>query len=183
MYYTERDVSLILAALHLSAEKHRNQRRKDVESTPYINHPIEVADLLWRVGNVRDIGVIVAALLHDIIEDTKTELDEIASQFGEAVLSLVLEVTDDKRLPKAERKRLQIEHAPHLTEAAKRIKLADKICNVRDVADSPPKDWDSQRRREYLDWAEKVVDGIRGCNEPLEAFYDEIMRDGRKKLK
>ncbi len=182
MDYTERDVSLILTALHLSAEKHRNQRRKDVESTPYINHPIEVADLLWRIGNVRDISVIIAALLHDIIEDTNTEPDDIANRFGEAVLSLVLEVTDDKRLPKAERKRLQVEHAPNLTEAAKQIKLADKICNVRDVANSPPKEWDRQRRREYLDWAEKVVDGIRGCNQPLEAFYDEIMRDGKKKL-
>lgn len=183
MDYTEQDISSILTALHLSADKHRNQRRKDVGSTPYINHPIEVADLLWRMGNVRDIRVIVAALLHDIIEDTKTKPDEIASRLGETVLSLVLEVTDDKGLPKPERKRLQIENAPHLTDEAKQIKLADKICNVRDVADSPPKDWDDQRRRDYLDWTEKVVEGIRGCNRPLEAFYDEVLRDGRKKLK
>jgi len=183
MDYTEQDLSSILSALHLSAEGHRNQRRKDVESTPYVNHPIEVADLLWRVGNVRDIGVIVAALLHDIIEDTNTGRDEIEGKFGETVLSLVLEVTDDKRLPKAERKRLQIVNAPNLTKAAKQIKLADKICNVRDVSNSPPKDWDSQRRREYLDWAEKVVDGMRGCNRPLESFFDETMRDGRAKLK
>jgi guanosine-3',5'-bis(diphosphate) 3'-pyrophosphohydrolase len=183
MDYTEQDMSSILTALHLSAEKHRNQRRKDVESTPYINHPIEVADLLWGLGSVRDISVIVAALLHDIIEDTKTEPDEIARQLGETVLSLVLEVTDDKGLPKSERKRLQVENAPHLTKAAKQIKLADKICNVRDVANSPPKDWDKQRRKDYLDWAEKVVEGIRGCNPPLEAFYDEVLRDGRKKLK
>ncbi len=183
MDYTEKDLSSIFTALQFCAEKHRNQRRKDAGSTPYINHPIELADLLWRIGKVRDTSVIVAALLHDIIEDTNTGPDEIASRFGEAVLSMVLEVSDDKSLPKADRKRLQIEHAAYLSEAAKLIKLADKICNVRDVADSPPKDWDSQRRREYLDWAEKVVDGIRGCNLPLEAFYDEIMRDGREKLK
>lgn len=182
MDYTEQDMSSIITALNLCAEKHRNQRRKDVESTPYINHPIEVADLLWRIGNVRDIRVIVAALLHDIIEDTRTGPDEIAGRLGEAVLSLVLEVTDDKRLPKSERKRLQVEHAPHLSEAAKQIKLADKICNVRDVANSPPKDWDNQRRKDYLDWADRVVEGIRGCNPPLEAYYEEILREGRKKL-
>jgi guanosine-3',5'-bis(diphosphate) 3'-pyrophosphohydrolase len=175
-------MSSILAAIHFSADKHRNQRRKDAESTPYINHPIEVAGLLWRIGNVRDISVIIAALLHDLIEDTKTTPDEIASRLGERVLSMVLEVTDDKRLPKSERKRLQIEHAPHLSDEAKQIKLGDKICNVRDIADSPPKDWDAQRRRDYLDWAEKVVEGIRGCNPPLEAFYDEVLRDARKKL-
>jgi len=183
MDYTEQDISTMLAALHLSAAKHRNQRRKDAESTPYINHPIEVADLLWRIGNVRDVGVIVAALLHDIIEDTKTTPDEIESQLGEAVLSLVLEVTDDKRLPKLERKRLQIEHAPRLSEAAKQIKLADKICNVRDVTDSPPKDWDDQRRREYLDWASRVVEGLRGSNQPLETLFDTVLKNGRKKLK
>lgn len=183
MDYTEQDLSLILTALHLCAQRHRNQRRKDTEATPYVNHPIEVADLLWRIGNVRDTSVIIAALLHDVIEDTKTKPDEIESRFGEAVLSLVLEVSDDKSLPKLERKRLQIEHAPHLTEAAKQIKLADKICNVRDVANSPPKDWSDERRREYLDWAEKVVNGMRGSNPSFEAFFDEVLRDGRKKLK
>ena len=182
MNYTEYEMSSILAAVHLSADKHRSQRRKDAQATPYINHPIEVADLLWRIGNVRDIAVIVAALLHDIIEDTKTTPDEIESRLGKRVSSLVLEVTDDKRLPKSDRKRLQIEHAPHLTDGAKQIKLADKICNVRDVADSPPKDWDVQRRRDYLNWAEKVVEGLRGSNPPLEAFYDEVLRSGRKKL-
>jgi len=183
MTYSEQDISSILTALRLSADKHRNQRREDVESTPYVNHPIEVADLLWRIGNVRDIRVIVAALLHDIIEDTRTNPGEIASRLGESVLSIVVEVTDDKRLVKSERKRLQIEHAPHLTDEAKQIKLADKICNVRDVAHSPPKDWDDQRRRDYLDWTEKVVEGIRGCNPSLEALYDEVLQDGRKKLK
>lgn len=182
MDYIEQDISSLLTALKLSADKHRNQRRKDLESTPYINHPIDVADMLWRIGGVRDTNLIVAALLHDIIEDTKTRPDEIEVLLGETVLSIVLEVTDDKRLSKQERKRLQIEHAPHLSEAAKQVKLADKICNVRDIAGSPPKDWDIGRRRDYLDWTEKVVEGLRGCNPLLEACYNEALLDGRKKL-
>jgi guanosine-3',5'-bis(diphosphate) 3'-pyrophosphohydrolase len=183
MNYTEQEMSSVLTALNLSAEKHRNQRRKDAESTPYINHPIEVADLLWRVGKVRDIRVIVAALLHDIIEDTRTEPGEISALFGDAVLSLVLEVTDDKRLPKLERKRLQVEHAARLSESAKQIKLADKICNVRDVTGSPPKDWDIARRKDYLGWTEKVIEGVRGSNPALEVLYDRVLGEGRNKLK
>lgn len=182
MDYTELDISAILTAVKLSADRHRNQRRKDAEATPYINHPIDVAELLWRVGNVRSTRLIAAALLHDILEDTKTSPDEISDLLGDDVLSIVLEVTDDKRLPKEERKRLQIAHAPRLSKEAGQVKIADKICNVRDVVLNPPKDWDIKRRRQYLDWTEKVVEGVRGCNPALEAFYDEVLLEGRKKL-
>ena len=182
MTFSEQDLSHILAALRLSADRHRNQRRKNIESTPYINHPIDVADLLWRIGNVRDTTVIIAALLHDVIEDTKTAPVEIECLFGNTVLSVVLELTDDKSLPKSERKRLQIEHSPYLSAAAKQISLADKICNVLDTVLSPPKDWSIERRIDYLDWTEQVVAGLRGCNPPLEQYYDEVLLDSRKKI-
>src|SRR6266568_91129 len=134
MTFKEDDISAILKALSFSAKKHRNQRRKGAEGSPYINHPIDVAETLWKVGGVRDISVIVAAILHDTVEDTETTLAEIEEHFGPVVCSLVQEVTDDKSLPKPERKRLQIEHAPHLSTGAKQIKLADKISNIHDVA-------------------------------------------------
>lgn len=177
--FTFDDIAVILAALKFSAQKHRDQRRKDAVQTPYINHPIEVADLLWRVGNVHDLRALVAALLHDIIEDTETSPGEIERSFGGEVLSLVLEVSDDKRLPKAIRKSLQIRHAPNLSLHAKAIKLADKICNTLDITHSPPHDWPVERRLEYLDWTEKVVAGLRGGNAALESFYDRVLAEGR----
>jgi (p)ppGpp synthase/HD superfamily hydrolase len=181
--FEECDISLILKALTFSAEKHKNQRRKGPQASPYINHPINVAQILWKVGGVRDIAVIVSAILHDTVEDTETTPAELERHFGPTVRKLVEEVTDDKRLEKAERKRLQIEHARHLTTGAKQIKLADKISNIEDVAFAPPADWPQQRRMEYLEWADKVVEGLRGCNAQLEQFYNESMDRARERLK
>ena len=162
----------LIGALSFAADKHRNQRRKDEEASPYINHPIMLAKILAVEGGVEDGLVLSAAVLHDTIEDTETSYEELAAQFGREIADVVLEVTDDKALPKAERKRLQIEHAPHLSRAAKLVKLADKIANVRDVADHPPSEWPIERRREYFDWAKRVVDGLRGTHERLEAAFD-----------
>ncbi len=175
-------VAAILKALDFAANRHRDQRRKGVEASPYINHPIEVAELLARVGGVADLATLQSAILHDTIEDTKTTPDELEAAFGLEVRRLVEEVTDNKRLPKAERKRLQIEHAPHLSKRAKQIKLADKISNVRSVTQSPPADWSLQRRREYLDWSEQVVAGLRGCNSNLESLYALMVEDARRVL-
>ncbi|MEO8436483.1 MAG: HD domain-containing protein [Pyrinomonadaceae bacterium] len=172
----------ILQALHFAANKHRDQRRKDVEASPYINHPIEVTELLARVGGVTDVTILQGAILHDTIEDTQTTPEELQEAFGPAVRNLVQEVTDDKQLLKAERKRLQIEHAPHLSDGAKQIKIADKISNVLGVTQAPPADWSLERRQEYLDWTEKVVAGCRGCNASLESFYDQILVEGRQTL-
>lgn len=182
MEYDEDSISLILKSLRFSADKHRNQRRKDQEASPYINHPIEVVDILWRIGQVRHIPTLAAAVLHDTIEDTSATPQEISSLFGEEVLSLVLEVTDDKTLPKQARKQLQIEHAPLISDSAKQIKLADKICNVYDLSHSPPTDWSLQRLKEYLDWSEKVVEGLRGVNIALEACFDEVVMDAKNLL-
>ncbi len=173
------DTGLLIKALRFSADKHRYQRRKDQARSPYINHPIEVTQLLWDVGYVRDVHVLLAALLHDTIEDTQTSPDEIRHLFGDEVLSLVLEVTDDKSLPKAQRKRLQIENAPHKSAGAKLIKLADKCCNVRDLVGSPPEDWSLERRRDYLLWTEQVVAGLRGTNMALEVYYDRELASGK----
>jgi guanosine-3',5'-bis(diphosphate) 3'-pyrophosphohydrolase len=173
------DTAQLLRALAFSAQKHRDQRRKDREASPYINHPIEVAHLLAAVGGVTDITVLVAAVLHDTIEDTETTAPQLEQAFGRDVRVLVEEMTDDKRLPKAERKRLQVERAQHKSYRAKLIKLGDKICNVRDVTHSPPADWPLARRREYLDWTEQVVAGCRGVNAALERCYDQALTEGR----
>jgi GTP diphosphokinase / guanosine-3',5'-bis(diphosphate) 3'-diphosphatase len=170
----ETPVQLLLRAVTFAAERHKSQLRKNAEATPYINHPIAVAELLAREGQVDDVVVLAAAVLHDTIEDTQTTREEVQELFGADVAGVVAEVTDDKTLRKEERKRLQIEHAPHLTRRAKLVKLADKICNVRDVADDPPKDWPLQRRQEYFDWAKAVIDGLRGANGPLEAKFDAL---------
>lgn len=175
------DLAKILNAAAFAAEKHTGQKRKDGHE-PYINHPIEVADLLTDVGNVDDDEIIIAALLHDTVEDCGVTFAEIEERFGATVAGYVRELTDDKSLPKAERKRLQIEHAPHLSNGAKQIKLADKISNVRDVIDNPPEGWSDDRRREYVDWGEKVVAGLRGANPDLEARFDEVTRSARETL-
>jgi len=167
----------ILDALQFAAHKHRDQRRKDLEASPYINHPIALANVLWAEGRVHDPVVICAALLHDTIEDTETTAEEIRERFGAKVARIVEEVTDDKDLDKATRKRLQVEHAPHISQEAKLVKLADKISNLRDLASSPPKTWPRSRVREYFDWAKAVVDGLRGAHPRLERIFDEAYAD------
>ena len=166
------DLKLIARALSFAAKKHRDQRRKDVEASPYINHPISLFDQLVNVGGIADSETLCAALLHDTIEDTETTHDELTLEFGEVIGGIVAEVTDDKTLPKDERKRRQIEHAPHLSTRARAVKLADKTCNLRDVAESPPSFWTDQRRRDYFDWAKQVIDGCRGEWPQLEAAFD-----------
>lgn len=179
----DQSAGILLNAISFSAMKHRDQRRKDTARSPYINHPIQIAQILWETGGVRDETTLVAAILHDTIEDTLTSPEEIRARFGEQVLILVLEVTDDKSLPKAERKRLQVEHAPHISQAAKLIKLADKTSNLGDVLHSPPTDWSLERRQEYLLWTEQVVAGLRGTNAALEKQYDEYLEAGKRILK
>jgi guanosine-3',5'-bis(diphosphate) 3'-pyrophosphohydrolase len=182
MTFTADDVSLMLKAVKYSAEKHQCQRRKGASATPYINHPIAVAEMLWRIGGVRDTPVIVAAILHDTVEDTDATPQEIELLFGCEVRELVAEVTDDKSLLKEERKCLQVEHAPHLSPGAKQIKLADKIANVSDIAFAPPRDWSYERRTKYLLWSDRVVAGLRGCNAELEAYYDAVIGKARASL-
>lgn len=176
------DTAKLLQAARFAAVKHISQKRKGNDEAPYINHPLEVANLLANVGKVEDYDVLIAAILHDTVEDTETTREEIAEKFGENVAKMVLEVTDDKSLPKAERKQKQIEHAPHLSHGAKQIKLGDKISNIRDVVENPPDGWSDERRREYVEWGEKVINGLRGANAELEKHFDELIEQARQKL-
>jgi guanosine-3',5'-bis(diphosphate) 3'-pyrophosphohydrolase len=165
-----------IQAVAFAADKHRNQRRKDAEASPYINHPIALANVLANEGGVQDVTVLCAAVLHDTIEDTETTADELRALFGDQVAAVVLEVTDDKSLDKAQRKQLQIEHAAHCSPQAKLVKLADKICNLRDLLASPPADWSAERKQNYFDWAVNVVAGLRGVHPGLEAVFDGLQK-------
>lgn len=162
----------ILRAAAVAAHKHRDQRRKDAAASPYINHPIALANILANEGGILDAVVLAAALLHDTLEDTETTPEELQALFGTEITSVVVEVSDDKSLPKAERKQLQVEHAAHLSERAKLVKLADKIANIRDVADAPPAGWSLERRREYFDWAKQVIEGLGEISRPLRSAFD-----------
>ncbi len=179
MGFDEKDLDMLLRALNFAATKHRNQRRKGRETPPYVNHPIHVLTLLWEVGQVRAIPALVAAVLHDTLEDTDTTAAELEQHFGAEVRALVEEVSDDKSLPKDARKQLQIEHAPHISVQAKLIKLADKIDNVHDIVFDPPADWPHERLVAYLDWSLQVVAGLRGSNAALEAHYDRVLAESR----
>ena len=166
------DIALIMDAASFAADRHRGQRRKDAEASPYINHPLALAKLLANEGGVTDTAVLVAALLHDTVEDTETTIEEIEARFGSEVAGIVAEVTDDKSLAPAERKRLQVVKAASKSEGAKLVKLADKTCNLRDVAHNPPVGWSLERRREYFDWALQVVDGLSQASERMRAIFD-----------
>jgi guanosine-3',5'-bis(diphosphate) 3'-pyrophosphohydrolase len=166
-------MGLVLKALHFAAAKHRTQRRKDGEQSPYINHPIALVHVLFNEGGIDDPLVLAAAALHDTVEDTMTTLEELASEFGADVSGIVAEVTDDKSLQKAERKQLQVEHAAHASPRARAVKLADKICNLRDIASSPPASWSLERKREYFEWAKRVIDALRGHHDRLETIFDQ----------
>ena len=161
----------VLQAAAFAAEKHRSQRRKDVEASPYINHPIQVAHILVQ-ADIEDPVVLAAALLHDTIEDTQTTHDEIEIVFGHEIANIVAECSDDKQLSKLERKQAQIDHAASISFKAKLVKLADKIANVSDINGAPPAGWSLERKREYYDWAKKVVDRMRGTHAVLEARFD-----------
>jgi guanosine-3',5'-bis(diphosphate) 3'-pyrophosphohydrolase len=169
----EFDTNLLLKALSFAAYKHRHQVRKGSEPIPYINHPIALADLLVRTANVSDPEIIAAALLHDTVEDTCTTAEELKAEFGPVISQLVAELTDDKRLSKEERKRRQLEHASSLSPRARIVKLADKVCNLRDIVQDPPAGWPLVRKQQYFDWAKSVVDNIRGINVALENAFDE----------
>ena len=163
---------MLSRALRFAALKHRRQRRKDAEASPYINHPIAVLSILSEEAAVDSTHVLCAAVLHDTIEDTETSAEELEAAFGPDVLQTVLAVTDDKALPKAERKRQQILRASSASHEARLVKLADKIANLRDLADQPPHDWDAARRLAYCSWAMDVIDQLRGTHAELERLFD-----------
>ncbi len=180
---TESPVLLLARALDFAARKHVHQRRKGELAEPYINHLSDVARLLAAATDGLDVAVVVAGLLHDTLEDTETTFEELSGEFGPEVAALVSEVTDDRSLPRAERKRLQIERAPRASPRARMIKLADKTSNLHSLIASPPREWSAQRIREYIDWAGKVAAGCRGVNGYLEGEFDRARRGAETSVK
>ena len=174
MSIDEADLKVLLKALAFAAHKHKDQRRRDVDASPYINHPISLADILCNEAHITDVETICSALLHDTVEDTETTDTELEQAFGKPIRDIVMDVTDDKSLPKAARKQAQIDHAANLSDKAKLIKLADKISNLRDVVNNAPVDWSLERRQDYFDWARAVIDQVRGVHPGLEALFDEV---------
>jgi (p)ppGpp synthase/HD superfamily hydrolase len=175
-----REWLLVLKAADAAARWHVAQKRKGAAEEPYINHLLEVALLVAEATHGSDTDLVIASLLHDAIEDSGVPREMIADAFGEDVASIVVEVTDDKSLPKAERKQKQIETARAKSQRAKILKLADKTSNLRAIAASPPSDWSVKRRIEYVQWARKVVDGLRGANPALEKKFDEAARSAEQ---
>jgi GTP diphosphokinase / guanosine-3',5'-bis(diphosphate) 3'-diphosphatase len=181
MSITQTPLARVVDAIAFAADAHRFQSRKDDPPTPYINHPVALVRVLAVEAGVEDSDVLCAAALHDYLEDCcgaedQPSVDEgraiLEQRFGATVLAYVEAVTDDKSLPKAERKRRQVEHASHIPHGARLVKLADKTCNLRDIAATPPAEWSQQRRREYFDWTRSVVDRLRGTHPGLEALFD-----------
>jgi GTP diphosphokinase / guanosine-3',5'-bis(diphosphate) 3'-diphosphatase len=169
---------LVSSAADFAAQRHKDQRRKGAGQFPYINHLADVACLLATATGGTDAELVAAGWLHDTVEDTGTSRGELATAFGEGVASLVMEVTDDKTLPKEERKRLQIVKTPSKTVRARMIKLADLTSNLRKL----PDEWEMQRVREYFIWADLVAAGCRGVNPELERAFDQIFASGKADL-
>jgi guanosine-3',5'-bis(diphosphate) 3'-pyrophosphohydrolase len=156
--------------------------RPGAAKEPYINHLLEVASLVAEATGGKDPNLVIAALLHDAIEDCEVPHKLIADTFGTDVADLVAEVTDDKTLDKGERKKLQVESAHKKSDRAKVLKLADKTSNLRALASSPAPDWSVRRRIEYIEWARKVVAGLKGANKSLEKQFDEAARAAEQSL-
>jgi len=170
-------IQAVLKAAHFASIKHVGQKRKGVAGEPYLNHLIEVAELVSRAITEPDTNLIAAALLHDTVEDTRTSHEELLREFGPDIAGLVAEVTDDKSLPKHERKRLQVEHAPHISARAQAVKIADKISNLRALLLTPPVDWDLRRKREYFAWAKSVVDACTAPNPVLKEEFAKTLQN------
>lgn len=173
---------LVLKAADFAARAHAGQRRKGSAQEPYVNHLAEVAQLLGEGTGGMDPGLVAAGWLHDTLEDTEIEREELEAEFGAAVADIVAEVTDDKSLPKSERKLRQIEETAHKSKGARLLKLADKTSNLRSLAASPPAGWETGRRQDYIDWAVAVVANCRGLNSFLEEKFDEAVAAARKSL-
>lgn len=168
--------TLLIRALKFAAQKHRDDRRKDVEASPYINHPIDVMSILAIEAGITDTDTLAAALLHDTLEDTDTSIEELRESFGPKITSIVIELTDDQELPRAERYAIQADKATRYSPEAKLIRLADKIANTRDASKSPPPSWSRERLLGHFNQSLSVVALIRGAHPVLEEIFDEAFK-------
>lgn len=176
------ELNRIFTAAIFAARKHQGQVRKDDRQSPYITHPLQVAQILWDIGGVREAQTLIAAILHDTIEDTATTRAEVREGFGEEILKIVLEVTDDKTQEKMTRKRMQVLHAPSLSKPARLIKLGDKLVNCCDILKNPPSNWTLMRRQNYIQWGADVIAQIRGTNVALEKAFDAMLAEAQAQL-
>jgi (p)ppGpp synthase/HD superfamily hydrolase len=174
------DLVLLTRAADYAARQHIAQRRKGERAEPYINHLTEVAALLAEATAGDDVVLLMGGLLHDTLEDTDATYEDLLERFGPEVAALVAEVTDDKSLPKEERKRLQITKTPAKSRRAKLLKLADKTSNLRSLVQSPPAGWSRQRLADYVVWARDVVRSCRGLNPRLEAAFDAAQEEASR---
>jgi (p)ppGpp synthase/HD superfamily hydrolase len=172
MAETNKAIQSVLSAAQFAAERHAKQKRKGIAAEPYVNHLIEVAHLVSTALSEPDTNLIIAAMLHDTIEDAGVTRSDLARRFGNDVAGLVAEVTDDKSLPKQERKDLQVKNARKKSARAQVIKLADLISNMRGILNSPPADWEYERKADYFKWAKRVADGLASPNPVLKAEFD-----------
>ena len=166
------DLVRLAHAADYAARLHLAQRRKGERAEPYINHLTEVAALLAEATGGSDVTLLAGGLLHDTLEDTDATYEDLEQRFGSEVAALVAEVTDDKSLPREERKRMQIAKTPGKSRRAKLLKLADKTSNLRALVQNPPVGWTEARLRDYVVWAADVVRSCRGLNARLEAAFD-----------
>jgi guanosine-3',5'-bis(diphosphate) 3'-pyrophosphohydrolase len=171
---------LVLRAADAAARWHVHQRRKGAAAEPYINHLLEVAMLVSEATEGKDPELVIAALLHDAIEDQEVPRAVIAEAFGEEVVNIVEEVSDDKSLEKHERKRLQVENARRKSRRAKILKLADKTSNLNALAASPPPDWSVKRRLDYVRWAREVAGGLTGVSPWLEEEFERAAKEAER---
>src|SRR5258708_5427821 len=165
-------VRRILDAARFAAEKHAQQKRKGENGEPYFNHLLEVAELIAASSRELDVELMMAAFLHDTVEDTGVTLHELEQRFGKEVSALVAEVTDEKSMPKETRKQLKVENTPEKSPRAQTLKLAEKISNLRAIISSPPLGWSRERKQQYFEWARRVVSGIASPNEFLKSEFD-----------
>ncbi len=161
-------------ALAFAAEQHQYQGRGGYKRLPYINHIIKVTQTLIDIGKEKDRPTIIAAILHDVVEDSAITIRDVAGQFGEEVAFIVAELTDDMRLPYDQRKQLQVDKASQLSLAARKIRITDKASNIRDIF-SYPLTWTTEKKRTYVENSIQIVDQIRGTNKALEGYFDEAV--------
>jgi len=179
--YNDVDFELFLKALSFATKQHSGQVRKGGLGIPYINHPVEVTRVLYELGDVRDMDLLCAALLHDVVEDTETTKEDLEREFGKEIAGIVEEVSDPHELDTLAARKRQIIIAPKLSYSAKLLRLVDKICNVKDIGESPPL-WQNGRRLEYIAWATQVVEALKPVNTTLENLFEKVKREALEKI-
>ena len=176
-FINEKNVDQILDASLFAAEKHQNQTKNNEKKTPYIIHPIEVADIVMRVGHVYKQDVLVAALLHDVIEDTGASFEDIAKRYGIVASSYVKEMTEKKELSLKERKKAQIIGAFHQTPDVAVIKFSDKLSNLNTLLKNPPSTWSRDKVDQYFLWAQSVIENLPESNQLLKKAVKQVITD------